>query len=119
MKKAGYSWLLSCVSNMDLIYSTRFFGLYQCPLKRCFLFKTPHKQVSLNTCQLLILRKKIAELDVEAHFYAELNPFGMEILLFNNRQEVLILNTQQLIDLKQLFNTAFRKLICPREALVA
>lgn len=53
------------------------------------------------------------------HFYEDLNPSGLEILFLCNREHVLILDTLQVIDLKELIEIAFESLLRPAVCLVA
>lgn len=63
--------------------------------------------VWLSFCQLLALRCKVNAMDLEAHFDETRNNGGIEILLFCNREHVIILDTYQLIDLKAFMKSAF------------
>ncbi len=97
---------------MQLLHESTYFKLRQCDLKRCFLFETEHKTVHLTFCQLLGLRKNVRKLDLEAHFDEEQNKSGIDILIFCNREHVLILDTYQIIDLKDFMEEAFAILEC-------
>lgn len=97
----------------DLVCRSKYFAIYQCNLKRCFCLQTAHRSIHLSLCQLLAFREKVKKIDLNAHFYAEKNPSGLEVLLFCNREHVLILDTYQVIDLKKLIYMAFKNLSQP------
>lgn len=69
--------------------------------------ETAHKSVRLSCCQLLALRNNVNAIDLEAHFDEEKNRSGIEILMFCNREHVLILDTYQVIDLKEFMTETF------------
>lgn len=46
-------------------------------------------------------------MDLEAHFDSERNPNGLEILTFCNRRHLIVLNTYEVIDLKEMMQNAF------------
>jgi hypothetical protein len=96
---------------MELVHQSQYFEIFQCDLKRCFCFQTENKCVHLSFCQLLALRKKVNDINLETHFYQEENPSGIEILFFCNREHVLVLDTYQVIDLKRLIDTTFESLL--------
>lgn len=98
---------------MNQVHQSKYFAIYQCDLKRCFCFKSAHKSVYLTLCQLLVLRSKVNSMNLESHFDELRNPSGIEILLFCDLQHVIILDTYQLIDLKELISNTFDKLLCP------
>lgn len=104
---------------MELVHQSRYFAIYQCDLKRCFCFQTEHLTVHLSFCQLLALRQKVNNIRLMDHFYEDLNPSGLEILFLCNREHVLILDTLQVIDLKELIEIAFESLLRPAVCLVA
>lgn len=92
---------------MHLLHQSKYFTIYQCDLKRCFYFEMEHKSVWLSFCQLLVLRQKVNEMDLNAHFEEDGNKSGIEILIFCNREHVVILDTYQLIDLKAFMKSTF------------
>lgn len=92
---------------MYLLYSSRYFSIHQCDSKRCFLFDAGHKTVWLSFCELLTLRQKVNAMDLPAHFDDLKNPSGIEILFFCNTEDVLLLNTHQVIDLKEFMTGVF------------
>lgn len=91
---------------MNLLYKSDNFASYQCDRKRCFFLVYGQKTISLTFCQLLALRQKVNAIDLEAHFNAN-NPHGLEILTLCNRQHLLILDTLQVLELKDLVRTSF------------
>ncbi len=98
---------------MNQVHQSKYFAIYQCDLKRCFCFKSEHKSVYLTLCQLLILRSKVNAMDLESHFDEDRNPSGIEVLLFCDLEHVIILDTYQVIDLKELIDGTFEKLLHP------
>lgn len=95
---------------MNLLHKSKYFAAYQCDSKRCFCFDFGQKPINLSFCQLLALRKKVNAIDLDSHFDGSLNPHGIEILVLCNREHILILDTYQVIDLKELIKTTFAML---------
>lgn len=92
---------------MNLLYKSYYFASYQCDRSRCFYIDFGHKEVRFTFCQLLSLRQKVQKIDLDSHFNRELNFHGMEILSLCNREHLFILDTLQVIDLKQLLKATF------------
>ncbi len=92
---------------MNLLYKSYYFASYQCDRSRCFYIDFGHKEVKLTFCQLLSLRQKVQKIDLDSHFDKELNYNGIEILGLCNREHLFILDTLQVIDLKQLLKATF------------
>lgn len=92
---------------MNLLYQTKYFAAYQCDLKRCFCVDFGQKPIHLSFCQLLALRKNVNAIDLEAHFDPDRNANGVEILVLCNREHILVLDTYQVIDLKELITSTF------------
>lgn len=92
---------------MNLLYKSYYFASYQCDRNRCFYLDFGHKQIKLTFCQLLSLRQKVQKIDLDSHFDEDLNYHGIEILTLCNREHLFILDTLQVIDLKQLMKTTF------------
>ncbi|GAB2760800.1 hypothetical protein [Salinimicrobium soli] len=92
---------------MNLLYKSYYFASYQCDLDRCFYIDFGHKQVKLTLCQLLSIRQKVKAIDLSSHFDKDLNYNGIEILTLCNREHLFILDTLQIIDLKQLLKATF------------
>lgn len=92
---------------MNLLYKSYYYASYQCDNKRCFFVDFGDKPVKFSFCQLLALRQKVNSIDLNAHFDSELNFHGIEILTLCNREHILILDTLQVIDLKQLIKATF------------
>ena|SRR5699024_61255 len=97
---------------MNILHESTYFTMRQCDLKRCFVFETAHKSVKLTFCQLLALRNKVNAINLCAHFNEEEHECGIEILLFKNREHVLILDTYQVIALKKFMEDTFSILEC-------
>ena len=92
---------------MTVLYQSQYFAAYQCDAKRCFFIDFGHKQVKLSLCQLLSLRQKVLKIDLESHFDEELNPHGIEIISLCNREHLFVMDTLQIVDLKQLLKASF------------
>lgn len=92
---------------MNLLYQSYYFASYQCDQSRCFYVDFGDKKVKLSLCQLLSIRKKVQDIDLEAHFDGNMNYHGMEILSLCNREHLFVLDTLQIIDLKQLLKATF------------
>lgn len=92
---------------MHLLYKSYYFASYQCDNSRSFYLDFGHKQVKLSFCQLLAIRQKVQAIDLSSHFDKDLNYNGIEILTLCNREHLFILDTLQLIDLKQLLKATF------------
>lgn len=92
---------------MNLLYQSKYFSAYQCDARRCFYFDFGRGPVNLSFCQLLSLRNKVNHIDIEAHFDPDMNPSGIEILMLCNGEHILILDTLQVIDLKEFMQSTF------------
>ncbi|HET7361843.1 MAG TPA: hypothetical protein VFI78_07915 [Salinimicrobium sp.] len=92
---------------MNLLYKSKYFASYQCDTRRCFYFDFGEESISLSFCQLLALRNKVNAINLESHFNSDLNKHGIEILMLCNREHILILDTLQVIDLKDLLKATF------------
>lgn len=91
---------------MNLIYRSRFFATYQSDSQRCFFLELGQRRLKLSCCQLLALRQKLKDLDLTTHFNGR-NRHGMEIVSLCNRDHILLLDTHEVIDLKQLIKSTF------------
>lgn len=92
---------------MNLLYKSYYFASYQSDRDRCFYLDFGHKQVKLTFCQLLSLRQKVKKINLDSHFDKDLNYNGIEILTLCNREHLFVLDTLQVIDLKQLIKATF------------
>lgn len=63
----------------------------------------------MSFCQLLSLRQKLINIDLETHFNGQ-NLHGMEILLLCNKEHLFIFNTLEILDLKELLSKTFTSL---------
>lgn len=91
---------------MNLLYKSEHFASYQCDAKRCFFLVYGGNMIKLSFCQLLAFRQKINKIDLESHFNNS-NYHGIEILSLCNREHLLVLNTLEVVDLKQLVKATF------------
>lgn len=92
---------------MNLLFQSYYFSSYQSDSDRCFYIDFGNKTVKLSLCQLLSIRKKVQDIDLESHFDEDLNYHGIEILTLCNREHLFVLDTLQIIDLKQLLKATF------------
>lgn len=92
--------------EMNLLYQSDNFASYQCDRQRCFFLVHGDQEIRLSCCQLLALRQKVNAIDIETHFNGR-NPSGIEILSLCNRAHLLVLNTLQLLELKDLIRASF------------
>lgn len=92
---------------MNLLHHSKFFASYQCDVQRIFVIDFGQKPIRLTFCQLLAIRNKVNNIDITAHFTPEGNVNGIEILTLCNREHILILDTHQIIDLKELIQATF------------
>lgn len=92
---------------MQVLHQSKYYSLLQCDLKRCFLFKTATKSIHLTFCQLLTFRKKVRAIDLETHFDSDQYGSGLEILFLKNMEHIFLLDTYQVIDLKEFMESAF------------
>ncbi len=92
---------------METVYTSKYYSLSQSDSKRRFYIDFGHKTVQLSFCQLLALRQKINAIKITDHFDADLNKHGFEILMLCNKEHLFILNTFEVIDLKELVLNSF------------
>lgn len=94
---------------MNLLFQSRYFSSYQSDSDRRFIFNFGHKIVQLSFCQLLAFRQKVLKMDLDAHFSGE-NKHGIEILILCNKEHILIIDTYQVVDLKEFMKGTFAML---------
>jgi hypothetical protein len=75
--------------------------------ERCFYVDFGQKMVRMSLCQLLSLRYKVLSISIEDHFDGDLNRHGFEVLMLCNKEHLFVLNTFEVLDLKQLVNHSF------------
>ncbi|MAU71467.1 MAG: hypothetical protein CML04_05160 [Pseudozobellia sp.] len=92
---------------MELIHSSNYYAFFQSDKERCFYIDFGQKVVRLSFCQLLALRQKVWAIRIEDHFDGELNAHGFEILALCNKEHLFVLNTLEILDLKELLIGAF------------
>nr|WP_299387217.1 hypothetical protein [Allomuricauda sp.] len=95
---------------MHLIHRSKYYALYQAEANRCFYVDFGQKQVRMSFCQLLALRQKVLSIAIEDHFDSDLNKHGFELLQLCNKEHLFILNTLEILDLKQLVDRCFVQL---------
>ena len=74
------------------------------PINKYILY-FQNKEIQLSFCELLVFRTKINSINICDHFYDEHN--GIEIVSLCNLREILILETTDVLKLKQLLDAFF------------
>ena len=92
---------------MNVIFQSTYYTLYQANNERCFYLDFGQKKVRMSLCQLLSLRHKIMDINIEDHFDGDLNSHGFEVLMLCNKEHLFILNTLEILDLKNLVENGF------------
>lgn len=92
---------------MNVVYQSTYYTLYQSVKERCFYVDFGQKMVRMSLCQLLSLRYKVLSISIEDHFDGDLNRHGFEVLMLCNKEHLFVLNTFEVLDLKQLVNHSF------------
>ncbi|GLU43537.1 hypothetical protein [Allomuricauda sp. NBRC 101325] len=95
---------------MELIYQSKYYTLYQAEKERRFYIDFGQKSIPMNLCQLIALRHKVMSISIEDHFDSDLNKHGFEVLLLCNKEHLFILNTLEILDLKELVEHGFSAL---------
>merc|ERR1712224_784776 len=93
--------------GMNVVYQSTYYTLYQSVKERCFYVDFGQKMVRMSLCQLLSLRYKVLSISIEDHFDGDLNRHGFEVLMLCNKELLFVLNTFEVLDLKQLVNHSF------------
>ncbi|NQX85975.1 MAG: hypothetical protein HRT67_08720 [Flavobacteriaceae bacterium] len=75
--------------------------------KSQFVLNFHEKVIVLSFCELLSFRNKIDQIDIVSHFYSDHNAFGIEIITLCNLQHLLILETSDLLKLKDIMHSIF------------
>ncbi|MCM4166828.1 hypothetical protein DHD08_03935 [Arenibacter sp. H213] len=104
---------------MSTVCQSKFYTLFQSDVDRCFYIDFGQKVVKLTFCQLLALRQKVNSISIEAHFDADLNKHGFEILVLCNKEHLFLLNTLEILDLKHLVCHGFARLGISSENIMA
>lgn len=91
---------------MRTLYKSRFFTSFQSDRGRCFYVDFGYKKVKMSFCQLLALRQKVLNIDIESHFE---NPqhHGFEILMLCNKEHLFVFSTLEIISLRDLIKNTF------------
>jgi len=92
---------------MKVIYRSTYHTLFQSEKERCFYIDFGQKIVRASFCQLLALRQKVLSIQIEHHFDSDLNKHGLELLQFCNKEHLFILNTLEVLDLRELVAHGF------------
>lgn len=91
---------------MERIHSSQYYTFFQSDTEKCFYIDFGQKLVCFRFCELLSLRQKLWDINIESHFDGD-NPHGFEILSLCNKEHLFILNTLEVLDLKNLLTGAF------------
>src|SRR6056297_3336847 len=92
---------------MNVIFQSTYYTLYQAANERCFYIDFGQKMVRMSLCQLLALRHKVISIAIEDHFDSDLNAHGFEVLMLCNKEHLFVLNTLEILDLKNLIAESF------------
>ena len=92
---------------MNLIHQSKYYSLYQSVKERCFYVDFGQKTLRMSLCQLLSLREKVNGINIKNHFNGDLNKHGFEVLMLCNKEHLFILNTLEILDLKQFIDHTF------------
>ncbi|SDQ08311.1 hypothetical protein [Flagellimonas zhangzhouensis] len=92
---------------MELICQSKYYTFYQAEKERRFYIDFGQKTIPLNLCQLIALRHKVLSISIEDHFDSDLNKHGFEVLLLCNKEHLFVLNTLEILDLKELVQHSF------------
>ena len=92
---------------MNVIAASTYYTLYQSVKERSFHVDFGQKMVRMSLCQLLALRYKVMSIPIENHFDGDMNKHGFEVLLLCNKEHLFLLNTYELLDLKQFVERSF------------
>ncbi|HUH46780.1 MAG TPA: hypothetical protein VLZ54_06485 [Arenibacter sp.] len=92
---------------MSTVYQSKFYTFHQSDTERCFYIDFGQKIVKLSFCELLALRHKINSISITDHFDSDLNKHGFEILTLCNKEHLFLLNTLEVLDLKELVSHSF------------
>ncbi|MBC9797439.1 hypothetical protein [Sinomicrobium weinanense] len=90
-----------------VLFKSRYYAAYQSKKGRCFFVDIQDRRIKMSFCQLLAFRQKILAIDLDAHFDAELNRHGIEILTLCNREHLFVLDTLEVVDLKMFIQGIF------------
>ena len=90
---------------MQLLHKSSFFASYQCDSGRCFYIDFGSRTVQMSFCQLLSLRQRLKNIDLESHFSSSSS--GVEILCLCNRNHLFVFNTEEILDLQELLKISF------------
>ena len=92
---------------MDLLYTSRYYTSYQDANSRRFYLDLGHKTVEVSFCQLLSLRHKVKQLASARHLKYMLNHSDVALLTLCDKKHLMILDTLQVLDLKELIQRTF------------
>lgn len=94
---------------MKTLYQSRFFTSFQSDRGRCFYVDFGQKKVKMSFCQLLSLRQKVLNINMESHFN---NPHhhGFEIVMLCNKEHLFAFSTLEIIDLRELIKNTLTTL---------
>src|SRR5690606_16159801 len=92
---------------MKVLFKSDYYNIYKGGTNRSFYVDLGQQMVRMSLCQLLALRHKVLSIPIEDHFDGDLNKHGFEILLLCNKEHLLILNTLEILDLRELVNGCF------------
>lgn len=91
---------------MRVLGISKYYKIFQNKEDRRFYFEMPDRIVTLRFCELLELRGKIQNIDLDAHFSDDQHS-GIEIISLCDHTHICIFTTAQIVDLQKLLFTIF------------
>jgi len=89
---------------------SKYYRLDQDSQNRMFLLELQQKHISLRFCELLALRGKLIAIELDSLFYDETCPHNFKIVTLCNQQHLVLLTIEELLDLRELLNSAFTRM---------
>ena len=102
---------------MKLVYKSKFYTLSHADNERCFYLDIGPRTLRLSFCQLLALRHKLFSIPIESHFYSDLNKHGFELIFLCNKEHLLLLDTLEILDMRELLQMGFALLEFDRKPI--
>lgn len=93
----------------ELVYSTTNMSVFLREYDSSFVIKTLHTEVLLNLCALIVLKRKIDAIDIVGILEDHTTP-DIEIVSMLNCDRILVLNINEILELRELLPGAFAML---------
>lgn len=91
---------------MEAVFTSKYYTAYQDDRSRKVYIDFGQKTIAFTFCQLLAFRYKLNKLALNEHITGE-NKHGIEILSLCNKQHILIFNTLEILDARELLVGTF------------